>query len=202
MQGSKSKPIKVISTKKNAQAFSVLLEDEHCEIKHVLFQNLGTLNKNKWNLTGAVNFYGANLKMENCKIEKNHCEDALNTIRSKIELNNLIINETYSDAYDSDFCTGTLNNIKVSYSGNDALDFSGSNVNISNCYLENIGDKGISCGEESTIKAEKINIEKAVTGIAAKDLSQVELSNILMLSIKTGLSAYIKKRNMAQLKSQ
>jgi len=194
MQGSKSKPIKVISTKKNAQAFSVLLEDEHCEIKHVLFQNLGTLNKNKWNLTGAVNFYGTNLKMENCKIEKNHCEDALNTIRSKIELNNLIINETYSDAYDSDFCTGTLNNIKVSYSGNDALDFSGSNVYISNCNLENIGDKGISCGEESTIKAEKINIEKAITGIAAKDLSQVELSNILMLSCKTGLSAYIKKK--------
>ena len=60
----------------------------------------------------------------------------------------------------------------MSHIGRNALDFSGSNVNISNIILS-IGDKGISCGEESTIKAEKISIEKAVTGIAAKDLSQV-----------------------------
>lgn len=193
MRGTKSNPIRIMSSNKDAQSFSVILNGGKCVLEHVLFESLGALSIKRWKLSGSVNFYNTDLEMKNCKIQKNHCEDALNTIRSNLKIDNLIIKNTYADAFDSDFCNGEINELQVEYIGNDGLDFSGSNVRVSNCFLSQIGDKAISCGEESNIKGEKIQIEKAVTGIASKDLSKVILSNILIKSCQNGLSAYIKK---------
>ena len=81
------------------------------------------------------------------------------------------------DAIDFDFSKGTIDGISIYNAGNDALDFSGSNV-AKNILINKAGDKGVSAGEQSKIKISNIDINKSNIGIASKDLSTVEVNNI------------------------
>ena len=51
------------------------------------------------------------------------------------------------DAVDLDFSDGIIDGISIINSGNDALDFSGSEVVAKNVSINQVGDKGISAGE-------------------------------------------------------
>ena len=78
-------------------------------------------------------------------------------------------------------------------SKNDAIDFSGSKVNLEGIYINGSGDKGISVGEGSILNAKNILIENSNIGIASKDESNVYLDNITIENVFIGLAAYIKK---------
>ena len=78
-------------------------------------------------------------------------------------------------------------------SKNDAIDFSGSKVNLEGIYINGSGDKGISVGEGSILNAKNILIENSNIGIASKDESNVYLENITIENVFIGLAAYIKK---------
>ena len=86
--------------------------------------------------------------MTKSKFNENYTEDALNCIRSQVELNNMSFLNSKSDAVDLDFCFGEIIDLKIKYAGNDGLDFSGSNLSIKSIYITNAGDKGISIGEK------------------------------------------------------
>jgi hypothetical protein len=193
MNGSKTEPIKIYSSDHTAKGFSVLLSGEESKLSFVNFKGLGTLDEGNWYLTGAVTFYKTRLNMQNCKIDSNHCEDALNTINSDIKIKNCIISNTYSDGFDSDFCIGTIERCTLTNTGNDALDFSGSKVRILSCKLDYIGDKGISCGEESSIEVDSIDISNAVWGVASKDLSTLDIRNSQISKCQVGMNAFVKK---------
>ena len=70
------------------------------ELAHVTFENMNTLDYKNWTLTGAVTFYESEVKIRKCSFVKNHCEDALNIIRSGFDINGLVIGETFGDAYE------------------------------------------------------------------------------------------------------
>ena len=72
-----------------------------------------------------------------------------------------------------------FDNVKFLNIGNDAIDFSGSNANISNLSFENVSDKLISVGENSNVKISNIKANKSYVGIASKDGSTVVAENIL-----------------------
>jgi len=86
-----------------------------------------------WTLTGAVNFYESDVEITNTTFYRNQCEDALNIIRSDFILKNSIFDYIYSDAFDSDFSTGKVIDTKFTNTGNDAIDFSGSQILIQGC---------------------------------------------------------------------
>ena len=77
--------------------------------------------------------------------------------------------------------------------GNDAIDFSGSNVDLTNIYFDTVGDKLISVGENSNINISNINAQKSLVGIASKDGSIVRASNIIMERYKTTILSFNKK---------
>ena len=74
------------------------------------------------------------------------------------------------DAIDFDFSNGFLENISIFNSGNDALDFSGSDVKGKNIFINEAGDKGISVGEKSNISFEDIKLCNTNIALATKDL--------------------------------
>jgi hypothetical protein len=79
------------------------------------------------------------------------------------------------------------------HTGNDALDFSGSKIEIEDCRLENVGDKGLSGGEQSYITVKRVMVNGAEIGIASKDKSEVWCTDVTLKNCNTGLSAYQKK---------
>ncbi len=193
MLGTKENPVKIFSSDSTANAFSVLQAEGKSELQHVIFSHLNTLNFDGWILTGAVNFYESEVLISNCAFEHNHCEDALNIIRSDFLVSETHFSHILSDAFDSDFCTGTLKSSTFQYVGNDAIDFSTSQIIIEDCDIKNIGDKGVSGGEGSTLYVINTNISDCNIGAASKDLSLVDMQGVTISNCNYGLVALKKK---------
>ena len=56
-------------------------------------------------------------------------------------MKNLTISSTFSDAFDSDFSTGVIDSCSFFDVDGDAVDLSGSEVNIKNSKFKNVRDK-------------------------------------------------------------
>jgi hypothetical protein len=136
--------------------------------------------------------------MNYVSFDGNKSENSLNIIKSKFEIKNIIIKNTISDALDSDFSNGTIENSRFenigSQGGGDGIDISGSQVMVSNIYFENISDKALSVGENSNLRANNVSFRNVAIGAASKDGSKLLISNAKFSRItEAGLMAYVKK---------
>ena len=143
--------------------------------------------------TGALTAYETYFTMRNSKFKQNYTEDALNCIRSQVELNNISFLESKSDAVDLDFCFGEIIDLKIKHAGNDGLDFSGSNLSIKSIYITNAGDKGISIGEGSIVNGSEIQVSDSKIGIVSKDMSLATFNKVTLKNIWTGFAVYQKQ---------
>lgn len=193
MYGTSEAPIKIYSEAGTANGITVLQAAEQSQLQYVIFEGLNTLSYKGWQLTGAVTFYESDVVIDHCVFKNNHCEDGLNIIRSTFELNNSLISNTAFDGFDCDFCKGTIEGTRFVETGNDGMDFSGSKITVTNCRVENGGDKGLSVGEEASVKVTSLTIDGAVIGVASKDFSSVQIDNIELLNCTQGFAAYQKK---------
>ena len=166
---------------------------ERSRVEHTIFTQLNTMSENEWQLTGAVTFYESDVDMNQVTIAHNYCEDALNLVRCNFKIDGLNINNTFADGFDGDFCKGTIKNSYLHHTGNDGLDYSGSNIHVDNVILEHIGDKGISAGEEATVYIVSADISDAEIGVASKDLSEVTVQSVSLTDVGQGFAAYQKK---------
>ena len=133
-------------------------------------------------------------KISNTGFYNSVAEDSLNIVHSNFTLDNVTINKSVSDGFDSDFSTGVIKNSKFSNIGGDALDFSGSYTNIENCAFKNVYDKAVSSGESSNVHVEYLNIDNVGVGIASKDGSETTGSNVNISNYKmSALMTYVKK---------
>lgn len=191
--GKKNNKIIIQSSDGTAMGFTVLQANEKSLIQHTVFNNLNTLDFKGWTLTGAVNFYESDVIFTYSTFKNNYCEDALNIIRSNFNVENCGFENIFSDAFDSDFCKGKISETNFNIIGNDAIDFSGSFVEISDCDIRNAGDKGISGGENSTLNVSNCIISDSKTGVASKDKSTVNLNDCFVKNCHYGLVAFQKK---------
>jgi len=193
MNGVKDNPVIITSSDFSAKGFTVLQANTRSKIKHVVFKNLNTLDYKGWTLTGAVTFYESDVDISNTLFYRNQCEDALNTIRSDFRLEKSTFNHIYSDAFDSDYCTGLVTESRFINIGNDAIDFSGSQIHISDTEIVEANDKGISGGEDSYLTIENTTILRSNIGLAAKDLSLVNVKNSSIKDCSYGIVLLQKK---------
>lgn len=192
LKGTKENPITISSNEIN-HGFSVMRTDSTSQLSYVTFSGMSNLDWNGWTLTGGINFYEADVVISDCEINNGKSEDALNIIRSEFELLSSSLTTTVSDGFDSDFSYGTIRNSVFQLTGNDGLDFSGSFVTILDSELKDIGDKAVSCGEESTITINNLTVREAEIGIAAKDKSVAVASDVSIEKAAYGIVAYTKK---------
>ncbi len=193
MRGTEEAPIRIYSSDQSAQGFSVLETFERSELKHTIFDHFNTLNQDGWTLTGAVTFYESPVDIQYCVFRNNHCEDALNLVRSKFVLKNSLVANTFSDGFDADFCKGSIDNCVFQNTGNDGMDFSGSVIAIWKTKVQQAGDKGVSVGEDSEAQIFELTVVNANIGLAAKDLSEVTVDQIWLDNCEQGFAAYQKK---------
>lgn len=193
MQGTEAEPIEIWSGDQSANGFTVLQAGSRSHLKYVRFRDLNTLNYNGWTLTGAVTFYESDVDITHTEFLNNHCEDGINIVRSYFFMSNVYVANTAFDGFDADFCTGTIKDSQFFQTGNDAMDFSGSQIEVASCKVEQAGDKGLSAGEESSLTVTELDIDGAIIGVASKDLSKVKIQGINLSNAQTGFAAYRKK---------
>lgn len=170
-----------------------ILQADSVVMEHVEVANMNTLNYKGWLLTGAVTIYESQVFINDLYVHHNQCEDGLNVIRSSFQIQNCLIEDTKSDGFDADFCTGKFWNSAFNNTGNDCIDFSGSAVEISGIKIYHSGDKGVSAGERSQLIIRDIQIDGALTGLASKDGSRLIGENITVKNAEVGLATFQKK---------
>ena len=191
--GTAEKAVTIKSTDTCSAYLTVISAGKPSLVEYCQFEGQNTFKYKGWQLTGGVTFYESDVIIRNSSFANNLCEDALNIIRSHFDVSGSSFINTFADGFDSDFCTGNLSYGRFEYTGNDAIDFSGSVINIENCRMNNIGDKAVSGGEHSTLTLNELTIDHAVTGIASKDLSVIKGKNIRIKNVDYGTLLLQKK---------
>ncbi|MCH2022978.1 MAG: right-handed parallel beta-helix repeat-containing protein [Saprospiraceae bacterium] len=191
--GSNDAPIKIISSDKTSMGIIILQSKDRSIVEYTSFTDQNTLNYKGWTQTGAITFYESDVDIRYSVFANNYCEDALNIIRSNFTFEKNTISNTFADGFDADFCTGVVNNCYFYKTGNDAIDFSTSTIEIKNTKIANAGDKGISIGEAGTSTIKDCEISSSVIGIASKDLSRVTVDNLKIKNCDIAFAAYQKK---------
>lgn len=145
--------------------------------------------------TGMVSILKASVTLDSVNFDNNFGEDQLNLIDSKINIKGIRFSKAFSDAFDVDWCIGSISNVMVNETGEggDGIDFSYSDVTLSNVTGKYISDKGISVGERSKVNISNILVESALYGVVSKDSSTVNLQNATFNEVETPIGAYVKK---------
>ena len=191
--GTKEEPIKFISSDKQGQGLLVLAKNQYSTLVYVEFNNLSNPIHGRWSTTSALTFYESPVNLNYVTMMNNSCEDAINIVRTLFTMTNCLFKNTQSDAFDGDFVTGKISSCVFTNLGNDAIDISGSDLEIYNIKIFKAGDKGLSAGEDSKMKADKIAISNSEIGVAGKDLSVVTIGDIVIKNTKLGFTAFQKK---------
>jgi len=192
--GSSEKPIKLTSSDGTGQGIAVFNTLEKSYFRNVIFNNFTNPLKNGWELSGAITFNEAPFVMDYVLISGMKAEDSLDVVSSPYTIQNSIFEKCYSDCFDDDFGIGEIENSTFNYCGNDCMDFSGAEVLVKDVNLFNVGDKGLSAGERSVIRAENLNIGGTVNiGVASKDLSQLFLDGVEIFNATYAFALYQKK---------
>ena len=183
---------------KQWHGIAVLKSDEPSVWSNVKIENTTGIKIGRWVLTGGVNFYQADVRMDHVVLTGNKCEDALNIVRSKFNLDSVTIKNALFDAFDSDFSNGTVQGgvfENIGYAGGgDGIDISGSEVTVTRTRFKNIFDKALSVGEKSVLQADEVSIEKVGIGAVSKDGSTLTIKNSKISHAHVAaLLTYIKK---------
>jgi hypothetical protein len=192
-KGTDESPIVIGSRDGTGQGLVLIGAGELSVLEHVTFENLASPATEGWRLTGAVTFYESPVRLANCRFSRNRSEDALHVIRSAFELERSVFEETPSDAFDSDFSEGGVRGCRFVEIGNDAVDVSGSLVEIEDLTVRGSGDKALSAGERSQVNATGLDIRRAEIALASKDSSTVTVAGAEIADGPIGLTAFQKK---------
>lgn len=194
-RGTEDRPIHIHSSDGTGQGFTILQapDGDKSEFFHTAFEGLRALDYKGWQLTGAVTVYESEVFFLNCRFVNNNSEDGLNIVRSVFTLTYCYVGYTTSDGLDADFCTGSIDHCSFYHTTNDGMDFSGSDIYIAHARVDQSGDKALSVGEESKAKVVHLEVKNSRSGIASKDLSQVEVEHVEMENVDQGFVIYQKK---------
>ena len=144
-------------------------------------------------LTGCLTLL--DIKVKNLKIssENSTCEDSINFIRVEGSVTDLNISNSIQDAIDLDFSNIKIDNVEITYAGNDCLDLSYGNYEINKINAKNCGDKAISIGEKSVALLKKVKISDSNIAVAVKDSSVARVENSEIYNSPICFAAYRKK---------
>jgi hypothetical protein len=166
---------------------------ETSTLQHVVLRGMAGIEREGTNLTGALTFHEAPVALSQVRVAANACEDGLNLVRTSFAIDECTFAGALSDALDADFCDGSITRSRFADTGNDAIDVSGSRVEIDDVSISGCGDKGVSAGEASTVDVRSLTVTGARVGLACKDLSRLAVANLEMRDCPFGLAVYQKK---------
>jgi hypothetical protein len=177
-EGSEENPVILKPSSASWKGIYVLETEEESSLEHVRIEATDFFEDGILSLTGGVNFYKAPVSLKHVAFSETVAEDALNTIHSAFTMEQVLFEGTVSDAFDSDFCEGTVRDTTFRRIGGDGFDTSGSQITATGLRFSDVRDKAISGGEASQLVVSRSHARQVGTGVAAKDGSTVRIEEL------------------------
>ena len=192
-EGTAELPIIVRSSDQTGQGFAVLTDGQPSSMSHVRFEDLSNPVQQGWSMPGAVTIHEGVVTLRDVAVVRNRCEDALNLVRSKIDLERVRFEKTKADAFDCDFCRGEIRDSDFVECGNDGVDVSGSEITLRKLRIAGSGDKAVSAGEGSTMVVEDVTVRDSEIGLCSKDRSTLRAKGVDIDATRVGFAVFLKK---------
>lgn len=161
---------------------------------HAIMSHTVGVAIDSWTLTGAVTFAHGPVVLQDCTFEHNRAEDALNVITGRVLIERCAFADTVSDAFDGDFVTGRIADVRFARITGDCVDISGADLDVENVTATDVRDKAVSVGERSVARVRGVRAERVGTGVACKDGSRLVLADVVVAApAVAGVMAYTKK---------
>lgn len=193
LRGDEDAPVVVRSSDGTGRGVAVFQADGASVLEHVRFENLTAPQSGGWALSGTVTFYESPLEARHARFIDGRSEDGLHIVRTEFDLSDVSFHGAHSDALDIDFGHGRLREGLFVDSGNDAIDASGSVLEVYTVHIRGAGDKGVSAGEGTRLVLRDVEMENAAIGIASKDLSHIDAQNVRITGGQVGVTVFRKK---------
>lgn len=145
-------------------------------------------------LTSLITIKDSQLENLKIYIDGGKHEDSLNIINSSGSIDEIDIKNSFQDAIDFDFSNLRVNKIFVNNAGNDCLDTSAGQYYINKIDLNICKDKGVSVGEESTLNIKTANIQNTNIAMVSKDSSKLIVKKAFLKNNNLCIAAYNKKQ--------
>jgi hypothetical protein len=164
--------------------------------KNIIIENASGKSVNGINYFASLSVHSAkNIKFDNILIKNNSSfDDMMHIIYSNnIQIINSNFLNAYKDAIDVDISKNiSFQNIKITNSGNDGIDFMESNAQLNQVNILYSGDKAVSVGENSQVLIDDSIFSSNNYGVASKDLSKAIIKNSLLENNNIQLGVYKK----------
>lgn len=158
--------------------------------EHVIVQRAHPIERGTWGLAGGITFYKSPVHLDHVRIESSYGKHALKIFAADFQMRSVEIVSAQSDMFDGEFVYGTIQDCDFHRCGRDAISLTGSDVKIENCRFGVIGDTCLSAGANSMVRMQNVVAEQAGIGVAANDLSTVEIETF-RLSIATSYGVVV-----------
>ena len=145
-------------------------------------------------LTSLLTIKDSNMKNLKIYIEGGQHEDSLNIISSLGSIDQINIKNSFQDAIDFDFSELQVDKVNIKNSGNDCIDTSAGKYFIRKINLDGCKDKGVSVGEESYLKVLDAEIKNTNIGLVSKDFYKLIVDNAYLENNMICAAAYNKKK--------
>ncbi len=193
-EGTEDNPILFHSSDTTSRGIVILKAGERSKLNYANFDYISCPRTQGWSLSGALIFYESPVDIVGCTFSNNQIgDDFLNIVRSDFTMDDAHFKNINADAFDCDFCTGTVTNSSFVNVGNDGIDVSGTEIDIQHVFMNYIGDKGLSSGEGSNMIARWIEVRNSEIGITSKDRSDIQLSDAKLDNCRIGITLFEKK---------
>lgn len=197
IKGNKNELVEIKSTDSTGQGIHIIQENNSSKINYLKFSNqfslIDTSKYNHWNLPSAFTVYGGQISVNNSIFKNLKSEDAVNFFRCEYKFQKTRIENTFSDAFDADFSNGFILDCNFINCGNDGVDISGGNLDVTGCGFFSIKDKAVSAGEKSNLSLTNSVIKNSSMGIISKDLSELKSFNNTIINCEIAFCAFQKK---------
>jgi hypothetical protein len=162
-------------------------------VTHTVFQG-GVGGENERTLfTAPFAVHGGVVSIYASEFLDSQAIDGVNLKYAEVDIRDVVVRGSVDDGFDCDFCEGKIMTSSVQDAGGDGFDFSGSHIFVQDSAVTRCGDKGFSIGEATHAELQGNRVEDCYTGIAVKDLSQVEIRGGELSRVEVGVSLYAKK---------
>ncbi len=192
--GTKKEPVLITSSDSTSRGVIVIRAPHRSRLEYTVMSNLSCPKDYGWGVTAAMMFFESPVDIVHTTFDNNReGDDFLNIVRTDFTIDHSAFLNINADAFDCDFCDGTVTNTRFVNVGNDGIDVSGTKIKVSNVYMELIKDKGLSAGEDSQMEAIEVEIVNSSLALTAKDKSHIEASDITIRDCDIGVSLFQKK---------
>lgn len=193
--GTSERPVTIKGVKNSTWAGLHVLNTNYLKKRSNKVSHLNVINAARSSRDTCVTFVNTKVDIDGLSIDNCAAEDSLNMIYTDAKINDLSISGAESDGFDADFSKIFLERGRFIDIGGDALDFSGSTIEIISSDMSKITDKAISIGELSNGYLSNVQIKDVDFGIVVKDGSDIVAKSISASEIrKYTYATYIKKK--------